>query len=348
MFIRNAWYAGAWDHELTETNMLSRKLLGETLLLYRLADRSVSVLRDRCSHRFAPLSIGRREGDLVRCMYHGLVFNPDGKCTDEPGRKGASPNTDVRSYPAIERHRLVWIWMGDPAMADPATIPDCSVQTDPAWACDPRYVHFEADYRLILDNLLDFSHLTFVHENTLGGSKRIAETKPKLERTQLGVQLTRWYLDEPSIAPYLDGFSTFEGPVDRWHIYHLSTLGNVFVMDSGSAPAGTGAPSGTRVDEAMQFVATHIATPEDGRNTHFFWSYSHNFRIGDPAFTQMLSDRILEGFMEDKFFIEHQQRMIDESGTDTMSFILADNGLTLGRRLIEMQLAKEVASNLVS
>jgi len=345
MFIRNAWYAASWGHELTDENMVSRKILGETLLFIRKRDGEVAVLRDRCSHRFAPLSIGRREGDCVRCMYHGLVFDTNGKCIEEPGRKGVSPGTDVRQYPAVERYRLVWVWMGNPDSADPDLIPDCHFQDDPAWACDPRYIHYKADYRLILDNLLDFSHLTFVHENTLGGSKKIAEIRPKVEQTVTGVKLTRWYLDEPGVAPYLDGFATFDGKVDRWHIYHLATLGNVFVMDSGSAPAGSGAPEGHRVPEAMQFVATQIATPEDERNTHFFWSYAHNFRIDDPDFTRMLTDRILEGFMEDKFFIERQQIVLDESADDPMAFILADNGLAMGRRLIEQKLAEEALAS---
>jgi phenylpropionate dioxygenase-like ring-hydroxylating dioxygenase large terminal subunit len=343
MFIRNAWYASAWGHELRADNMVSRKILGETLLFYRTSTGDVTVMRDRCSHRFAPLSIGRREGDHVRCMYHGLMFNAGGECIEEPGRKGVSPNTNIRRYPSVERYKLVWVWMGDPALANPELVPDCHFQDDPAWASDPRYIHYEADYRLILDNLLDFSHLTFVHEKTLGGSKKIAEIKPKVETTPEGVKLTRWYLDEPNVAPYLDGFATFEGPVDRWHIYKLSTLGNVFVMDSGSSPAGSGAPDGIRVPEAMQFVATQIATPEDEKHTHFFWSYAHNFRINDPEFTRMLTDRILEGFKEDKFFIEKQQAVIDEGGEEGMAFILADNGLTLGRRLIEQKLAEEAA-----
>lgn len=341
MFIRNAWYVGAWDHELEGEGMLSRKILGETLLFYRTSAGKAVVLRDRCSHRFAPLSIGRREGDCIRCMYHGLVFDEDGKCIEEPGRKGVSPGTDIKSYPVVERDHFVWVWMGDPDLANPDDVPDCSVQSDPNWAFEPRYLGYESDYRLILDNLLDFSHLTFVHENTLGGSKKIAEIKPKVEQTENGVRLTRWYLDESGVAPYLDGFATFEGRVDRWHIYHLQTKGNVFVMDSGSAPAGTGAPEGNRVPEAMQFVATQIATPEDERHTHFFWSYAHNFRIDDPTFTKMLTDRIQEGFFEDKFFIEKQQLMMDESEGDEMAFILADNGLTLGRRLIDKALAEE-------
>lgn len=340
-FIRNAWYAGAWGHELTTENMLARKLLGESLLFMRLADGAVTAMRDRCSHRFAPLSIGRREGDLVRCMYHGLLFNRDGKCTEEPGRKGVSPNTDIRKYPVVERYKLVWVWMGDPALADPDLIPDCHFQDDPDWASVPAYIHYKADYQLILDNLLDFSHLTFVHENTLGGSASMAEVRPRVEQVDGGVRLTRWYPQEAEIAPYLRGFATFEGPVDRWHIYELTTAGNVFNMDSGSAPAGTGAPEGHRVPEAMQFHATQIVTPEDERNSHFFWTYAHNFNIADPAFTQMLADRILEGFEEDRLMIEAQQQVVDESGDDPMAFILADNGLALGRRLIQQRLEQE-------
>jgi phenylpropionate dioxygenase-like ring-hydroxylating dioxygenase large terminal subunit len=341
MFIRNAWYAGAWAHEFGPDNMVARRLLGEGILFWRTAAGKVTAIRDRCSHRFAPLSIGRREGDCVRCMYHGLVFDAAGRCVEEPGRKGVSPNTNVRHYPTAERYKLVWIWMGDPELADPSDIPDCHYQDDPEWASIPDYIHYKADYRLILDNLLDFSHLTFVHENTLGGSKAIAEIRPKLEQLPDGVRLTRWYPEEPEVAPYLRGFSTFEGAVDRWHIYELKTAGNVFTMDSGSAPAGTGAAEGIRVPLAMQFRATQIVTPEDERSSHFFWTYAHNFNIDNPEFTAKLADRIAEGFEEDRLMIEAQQKVVDESGDDAMAFILADNGLALGRKLIEKRLLEE-------
>lgn len=343
MFIHNAWYAGAWAHELDGVELLPRKLLGQSVIFLRTLGGGVAALRDRCSHRFAPLSLGRREGDCVRCMYHGLVFDANGRCIEEPGRKGVSPNTNVRAYPVVERYRLLWIWMGDADRADPELIPDCHFQDDPEWASIPAYIHYKADYRLILDNLLDFSHLTYVHENTLGGSNEIARIRPRVEQTAHGVRLTRWYLDEAEIAPYLRGVSRFEGRVDRWHIYDLTTAGNVFNMDSGSAPAGTGAPQGHRAPEAMQFHATQIVTPEDERNSHFFWSYAHNFDIGNADLTRMLAARILEGFEEDKAMIEAQQRIVDESGDDPMAFILADNGLALGRRLIEARLAEETA-----
>ena len=343
MFIRDAWYVGAWSHELDATPMKARRLLGDNILFFRTTSGQVAAIRDRCSHRFAPLSMGRREGDCVRCMYHGLLFDADGKCIEEPGRKGVSPKTNVRSYPTVERYKQVWIWMGDPAKADPNLIPDCHYQDDPAWASIPAYIHYKADYRLILDNLLDFSHLTYVHENTLGGSATIAHIRPKVERLGDKVRLTRWYLGEPCIAPYLKGFNTFEGPVDRWHIYELHIPGNVFLMDSGSAPAGSGAPEGQRVPEAMQFRATQIVTPEDEQNSHFFWSYAHNFNIGDPDFTAKLAARIAEGFEEDRIMIEAQQDEVNRSTRDEMAFIMADNGLALGRRIIEEKLAAENA-----
>ncbi len=341
MFIRNAWYVGAWSHEVSSHAILSRRIIGDRVIFYRTPEGTVAALRDRCSHRFAPLSMGRLEDGQVRCMYHGLKFAPDGRCVEEPGRKSVSPNTSVRSYPTFERYKQVWIWMGDPARADASEIPDCHFQDDPEWASIPDYMHYKADYRLILDNLLDFSHLTFVHENTLGGSASIAQVRPKIEQVPGGLRLTRWYLNEPGIAPYLQGFNTFEGPVDRWHVYELKTAGNVFTMDSGSAPAGTGAPQGTRVPEAMQFRATQIVTPEDEFNSHFFWTYAHHFNIHDLDFTKALAARIAQGFEEDRLMIEAQQQIIKESGQDKMSFILADNGLGLGRRLIEQAIAKD-------
>lgn len=344
MFLRNCWYVAAWSDEVRGEILLSRKLLGEQVLLYRQEGGGVGALIDRCSHRFAPLSIGRREGDCVRCMYHGLVFSADGACVEEPGRTRPSPNTAIRSYPVVERYRQIWIWMGEPALADPGLIPDCHWQDDPAWRSNPAYIHYDADYRLIMDNQLDFSHLSFVHENTLGGSLTIAETRPKIDQIEGGIRITRWYRDEPELAPYLRGLTSLEGPIDRWNIYDWHTAGNVLNMDSGSAPAGTGAPEGHRVPEALQFHATQIITPEDATHTHFFWTYAHNFNLDDPAFTASLAARIQVGFDEDRDMIEAQQKVIDVNGDEGMAYIFVDAGLTHGRRLLERAIAAEAGA----
>jgi phenylpropionate dioxygenase-like ring-hydroxylating dioxygenase large terminal subunit len=347
MFLMNCWYAAAWSHEVQGNTLLARKLAGKRVVLYRKRDQTVAALADRCSHRFAPLSLGRHEGDTIRCMYHGLLFASDGVCLEHPGRQHVGHGTNVTSFPVQERWKLLWIWLGDPAGADPALIPDCHYQDSAGWECELRYRYFNADYRLILDNLLDFSHLTFVHEKTLGGSAQIATIKPTIIGTDKGVRIERWYLNENAVAPYLSGFETFKGPVDRWNIYELETRGNIFNMDSGSAPAGSGAPQGNRVPNAMQFHATQIVTPEDDKHSHFFWSYAHNFNLGDPAFTTQLTDRIAEGFEEDRLMIEAQQRVIDESGDDKMVYVHFDKGLTIGRDKLAAALAREAARSTV-
>ncbi|MDE2352584.1 MAG: aromatic ring-hydroxylating dioxygenase subunit alpha [Alphaproteobacteria bacterium] len=341
MFLRNCWYAGAWSHEVEGEALLARKILGERIVFYRKQSGGVAALTDRCSHRFAPLSLGRREGDCLRCMYHGLMFDAGGVCVEEPGRKVPSPRTDIRAYPVVERWKLVWIWMGDPARADPALIPPCPYIDSPEWACIPAYMHFKADYRLVMDNLLDFSHLSFVHANTLGGSNTIAEIRPKIDQLEGGVRITRWYLGEPELAPYLKGIERFQGPVDRWNIYEVALAGCVFEMDSGSAPAGTGAPDGRLAPEAMHFHSIQIVTPEDERNSHYFWMYAHNFDLQNAALTKMLSDRVEGGFVEDRTMIEAQQQVIAETGEAGMAYIHFDNAMSLYRRLLSKAIAQE-------
>ena len=341
IFLKNCWYVAAWDYELTTDKICARKILGQRVVMYRQQNGDSVALEDRCSHRFAPLSVGRLERDCVRCMYHGLLFDGAGRCVEEPGRDKPSKNTDIKAFPLVEKWRFVWIWLGDPALADPDLIPDCHYQDDPDWAMIPRYIHMQADYRLILDNLLDFSHLTYVHQNTLGGSNNIATSTPTVESYDKGVRVTRWYLNEPELAPYLQGLGTFEGRVDRWNIYDLEIRGNVFSMKSGSAPANSGAPEGNFVPEAMLFHATQLVTPEDERNSHFFWSYAHNFHLQDREFSQMLSDRIAEGFAEDKAIIEAQQVIVNENPDIAMTPIHFDNALARGRKMLATALREE-------
>ena len=86
MFVRNCWYATAWDFEVKHDAILARTIAGEDLVLYRKTDGGVVAFEDCCCHRHAPLSEGRIVGDDLRCMYHGLKFAPDGKCNEIPGQ----------------------------------------------------------------------------------------------------------------------------------------------------------------------------------------------------------------------------------------------------------------------
>ncbi len=167
------------------------------MLLYRGDSGRVVALDNRCCHRGAKLSNGRREGDCVRCMYHGLKFDPTGKCIQIPGQDNVPPKMGVRAYPVVEKQHLVWIWMGEVDKADPSLIIDIPYLTDLGWRGLPGYLHYDADDRLIVGNLSDFAHRAFMHTNTLGGSEAYAyKTKPvALERPDDGFRVDRWSMN---------------------------------------------------------------------------------------------------------------------------------------------------------
>jgi len=225
-FLMNCWYVAAWDHELLDGRLLARTLLGKPVVLYKGDSGKVVALDDRCAHRGARLSNGRREGDCVRCMYHGLKFDDSGKCVQIPGQENIPPKLGVRSYPVLERDHLVWIWMGEAAKADPAKILDFPYLRDPSWRGKPDYMHYKANYLLIVDNLSDFAHLAFVHTKTLGGSEEYAyKSKPTaIERLEDGFRVERWHMDADA-PPFHEKVVKEKNRVDRCNIARMYVPG---------------------------------------------------------------------------------------------------------------------------
>jgi len=343
MFIKNCWYVAAWDTEVLQDTMLSRTLLNEPVLLYRDTQGRAVALENRCCHRAAPLHLGRKEGDCVRCLYHGLKFDPTGACVEIPGQDKIPPKTCVKSYPVAERNRLIWVWMGDPAKANPDDIVDYHWHDSPDWRMKPGYIHYKANYKLIVDNLLDFTHLAWVHPTTLG-TDSAAGLKPEIERNTDGngtLTISRWYINDemPSLHKKV---ASFEGKVDRWQIYKWSPPA-LLRMDAGSAPTGTGAPEGTRVSKALQFRHTSIQTPETESTSHYWFCQARNFELDNEQMTQSIYDSVVEAFEEDRTMIEAQQKIIDLVPDRPMLPIAADSGLNQARWLIDRLIKVETA-----
>jgi phenylpropionate dioxygenase-like ring-hydroxylating dioxygenase large terminal subunit len=156
MFLRNYWYVAATDAEISR-RPLGRMILGEPIVLFRAEDGTPVAFEDRCPHRHLPLSMGRLVGDTLQCLYHGLRFGRDGRCVYIPGQEHIPQAAKVRCYPVVERYRWIWIWMGDPMLADPAAIADFHWLDDPNWGAKGAYLHVEANWQLVVDNLLDLS-----------------------------------------------------------------------------------------------------------------------------------------------------------------------------------------------
>ena len=345
MFMQNCWYVAAWDHEIEADALFSRTVCGKPIVFWRSHDGVVHAFDDRCCHRGLPLSCGRREGDNVRCMYHGFLYDQRGICIEIPGQERVQAKARVKSYAVHESHRWVWLWMGDPAVADVSLIPDTHWLDDPDWACTPPgYLHYDVNYQLINDNLLDFSHLSFVHPTTLGGSEEYAQLRSKIDPIDRGLRITRWFMDRPS-APFVADLLAAKGmtgTVDRWNNYDF-LLPGILVMDSGFAPAGSGAERGCRTN-AIQFRFCQAVTPETDGSSHYFFAQPRNFDRDSEEVSQALFQSVLIAFEEDRVITTAQARAIaDDPSFEPLPCNL-DLGLTMFRRLIKRQLEDEATS----
>jgi vanillate O-demethylase monooxygenase subunit len=339
-FLMNCWYMAAWNHELIDGKLLARTILEEPVLLYKGDSGKVVALDNRCCHRGAKLSNGRLEGDDVRCMYHGLKFNAAGKCIQIPGQDNIPPKLGVRSYPVVEKQHIIWIWMGDPAKADPSLILNIEYLDSPAWRGVPDYMHYDANYLLIVDNLSDFSHLAFVHTKTLGGTEEYAfKSKPvAVERLEDGFRVERWHMNAP-IPPFHKKVVRNLSFVDRRNIGRMHIPG-IFFLESLFAPAGLGLENGNR-EGAKEYRNCQFFTPETRGSTHFFWNYLHDYDLDDPTIALSLRDSMVQGFMEDKFIIEAQQKTLDADPDFKMNGIVADAPLAHFRRTLKKYIDEE-------
>ena len=169
MFLKDTWQVAAFGKEVSH-DLLARTLAGEDVLLFRTEAGEPVAMHNTCPHRFVPLSMGKLVGDVVQCAYHGLCFDKSGDCVKVPGQDRIPAAAKVRTYKLVERYDFIWIWLGDPALADPDTVPNFFWMTDPGWAISEGYHHVHAHYQLLNDNLLDLSHETFVHSHSIGNA----------------------------------------------------------------------------------------------------------------------------------------------------------------------------------
>ncbi|MDE0703259.1 MAG: aromatic ring-hydroxylating dioxygenase subunit alpha [Rhodospirillaceae bacterium] len=338
MWIRNAWYVAAWAGQVTEGEPFARIYLGEPVVLYRTTDGTVTALEDRCCHRLAPLSRGRLEGDNLRCMYHGLMFDPSGACVEIPGETRIPEKYRVRRYPVVERQNLIWIWMGDEALADPGDIIDWPYLDDPAWPYEGGYLHYKSNYQLIVDNFLDFSHLPYVHEKTIGTAS-YAEQRPRITHTDVGLHIENTTDDTPP-TPAFAPFGNFAGNVDRWSIYDFHIRGNCVVADFGMAPVGEGGHAGDRRN-AIQFRHLSALTPETADTCHYHFAQPRDFGLDAEGLDRKVLDVVVKAFHEDKDIIEAQQIVIDLDRDAPMLPLEVDRALLHVRRQIDRMIAAE-------
>ncbi|HSI60990.1 MAG TPA: aromatic ring-hydroxylating dioxygenase subunit alpha [Ideonella sp.] len=341
-FPLNAWYVAAWDVEVGR-QLLARTVCDHDLVLYRLRSGAVAALADACWHRLLPLSLGSLVGDEVRCGYHGLRFDAEGRCTHMPSQETLNPSACVTAYPVAERHRFVWVWPGDPALADPALIPDLRWMDDPAWAGDGQMTEVQADYRLVIDNLMDLTHETYVHGASIG-NEALAEAPFDVAHGPSTATVRRWVLNQEA-PPFWAAQLGRPGPVDRWQIIHFKAPSTI-VLDVGVAPAGSGAPEGDRSQGVGMWVI-HIPTPSTAKSCYYFWCHLRNYRVSEQRVTRQVLQGAAGILLEDEIVIEAQQRAIDRHPERAFYNMNIDAGSLWARRQIDAMIEREAAPRVV-
>ncbi len=349
-FLRNAWYAAAWDHEVGE-KPLGRTILGEPVAMFRDAAGKVVALEDRCCHRGLPLSCGRVSGDEIECGYHGLVFDRTGACVRVPGQGRVPPGARVKAWPVLEKYRYVWLWMGDPAAADEASLPDWWMAERSDWRMvkgDPPF-HVPGNYELINDNLLDLSHVAFVHARNIG-TGAVPDFPIVTSRGENAVRMIRWIMDSPP-APLYARLGGFERNVDRWQFAEGRVPG-FNTVHVGCLPTGCGAAPGDLPDaierkpggrdgRGFEFFNLNAITPETEGSSWYFYAHVRNFALDDPEVEEMFRVEMRAAFQEDMDVIGAQQANVDPD-RPWVDIQVDGPGLTL-RRMLRESVAAERA-----
>ena len=338
-FVRNAWYSAAWADELDD-GLLGRKIMNQPMVIFRDADGKVGALEDRCCHRGAPLTHGDIIPEGLQCGYHGLIFDTTGACVEVPGQDNVPQKARVKSFPVVERNQIIWIWMGDASMADENRIVDWSYHDQPdKWPHCKETFQIKSNYMLMIDNLMDLSHLGYLHTKTIGGNARAhvtAETESK--PTATGATLDRWMMDCKPPPTFVKGVG-FKGNVDRWQEFEY-VAPSIVLQWSGALDVGKGALE-NRDQEGLHFRLIHCATPETETSFHYFWSASNGYRQDDPQATLDMYNEIHPTFLEDKSIMEAQQERIDLDPDRELVGIHADSALALARIALGRMIEKE-------
>jgi vanillate O-demethylase monooxygenase subunit len=337
MYLRNTWYVAAWADEVAAAP-LARRICDEPLVLFRDSAGNAAALADRCCHRSAPLSTGTCVPEGIQCGYHGLVIDGAGKCVRVPGQTRIPAAAKVRSYPLVEKDQFLWVWMGEPALADPAAILDFPYHNNKAkWPNKHAMYPIKGNYMLMVDNLMDLTHLGYLHAKTVGGNPaQHVDAEMKTERTSTGLKFTRWMKNSPPPPSYVRA-AGFTGLVDRLQAFEFIAPCAILQW-TGATDAGSGARP---EDFKFQFRLFHGLTPETETSCLYFWSAANGYRQDEPEATEQLYREIAPTFLEDSLMVEAQQTRLGEFGEAGLVDIATDATRMQMRRFVDRMIAAE-------
>ncbi|WP_371781929.1 Rieske 2Fe-2S domain-containing protein [Streptosporangium subroseum] len=333
VFPRNQWYVAAYGEEVGD-GLLARTICGEPIVFYRTRAGDVVALSDRCVHRRFPLSEGHRDGDRLVCGYHGFTYEPDGSCVAVPAQKRIPRTARVPVYPVVEQDSLVWVWIGD-GDADPAAIPRAPWLAADGWVVVRGMEPLEARYELLVDNLMDLSHETYLHGGYIG-TPEVAETPITTSvDEEAGVVRVSRRMKDVECPPFYANSTGIKGRIDRWQDIEYQPP-CLYLLHSRIAPTGLEpAPDG---DDSAAFHAEIVygITPSTETTTFDFWMVARDFALDDPEVTTYLAESNRTVVMQDVVALNLLEKVIatEPEGYQELSINIDTGGLA-ARRLLQ-------------
>ena len=334
-YLKNTWYVAALSTDVDEYNLFKRKILNVNVVIYRDKDGKAVALHDRCPHRFAPLSGGRREGDELVCPYHALKFNTEGKCTHNPHGTGHIPTAaKVDAFPMVELYGFLWIWMGDKEKADTTLIPDYSeLVNGHKNAVGHTYMHVKCNFELLTDNVMDLSHIDHVHGEIITTRGKLSPIVPKVSESSNSIS-ARWeWEQQPAMmifAPLLP-----EPTASAQQYFNITWTAPSHIQLTVAA-----VQDGEFGKDDLNQYDLHTTTPETDTTTHYFFATRRNHIEEDPSFNVMKIQNMHRAFEdEDVPLLEAVQSEMETTDFFSLNPVLMSNDIApvkVRKKLMEL------------
>ena len=333
------WYVVARAEELGH-DLLARTICGQHLVMFRTATGDAVALEDRCPHRGFPLSAGKLLGDEIQCGYHGLRFDACGTCVSVPGQDRIPTRANVARRPLVEQGPWIWAWMGDAGAADLGRLPPTPWFTDPAWASVDGVEPLAARYGLLIDNLLDLSHETFLHDGFIG-TPEVAETPITTSTDEdAGVIHVSRHMHGVECPPFYSESTGLSTPIDRWQDIEYHAPG-FYVLHVRVAPSGTPVGADGSDRDAAHLEVLYAITPVDDHSTLDFWAVSRDFALDDPSVDAGIAAMNRAVVLQDVVALNLIEERLGDEWTPAEVSLRIDTGGLAGRRVLAEMIAAE-------
>ncbi len=334
---RNGWYVAAFAHE-AKRELLSRWILNEPVVIYRKENGDAVALAGRCPHRHFPLGKGCLRGDTIVCGYHGITFGSDGKCVSIPSQRVVPGVYRIKEYPLVERGMWLWIWPGDPELADESLLPDLEAMGYdlPDFRFRPFYVlEVAGRYQLLNDNLSDLTHLAYLHSSSIGtdANASVPEEREETDR----VLRSRRVMRAVPIPPMGAGRHGYDGPVDRITGMDFHLPGFHAGYDNMFIPADHPTEGGKQLLAGRVF---HAVTPALLHTTNYFFAGGGRMTDEELDFMNTGLKSVIE---EDVFATVEIETMLTRIGGAPPNELMlkSDMSAVRGRQALQAMMNRE-------